>query len=333
MARLEWLVVSILLVAALPGCGQRSTPKEAAGTGVTAASVGLKIVAIDGPSATPSKGRIRCPLWYDRRDEVVLGSDRLVLSDDQAAQLRRQWTAFRARQTTTPPDALRQVPGVPTAASMPRPPVFLGYSGTNYFWGPGCALELQITDTGSSAAVISSGGLRLAEASVGNAQRYNLVDACSLDGTPPALCHFGLGGGAAYCSVYSAQVQMTPGASGAAYRSSPQSRDQNGPCPAMTIARGATKELWIQAVGGQPQIYSVVPELEVQTAQGTSTVSLPEFAGTMAFADTSQFSCYQLAGSSLVKAPDSVAIFPPRDPRSGLGDIGVGKWPTGGWCL
>ncbi len=336
MKRLGCLLASMVLLSALPGCGGRpvlqpqSTAPSAspAGTMRSARDLSLNVVAIDGPGSQ-ERGRIRCPMWIDRRDEVELASERLSLTGDQAAQLKQQWMAFRQLQTTAMPSVLRQVPGAPTSAPMPRPPVYPSYAGTNYFWGPGCALLLQITNTGSNPVSIMSSGLRLTSASTANGQHYNLVDRCSLEGTPPESCHPELGGGPAYCSVYSAQVLMAPGGASALYRDQPLSRAENGPCPSMTIGRRETKELWIEAVGVQPQIYAVVPELEVQTSRGTSTLSLPELAGTLAFADPSQFSCYKLVGSSFVEALDGEAIFPAIDPRTGLG-----AWRTTGvWCL
>lgn len=313
MARLGCLLASILLVVALPGCGQQpatATPLPA----ITVASAGLSIVAIDGP-ASKQKGRIRCPLWLDRKDQVVLGSDPLSLTGDRVAQLKRQWTEFDSGRTTGLPDALRQVPGAPSGPPMPRPPQYSDYGGTNFYWGPGCALELQITNTGVNRVLISSAGFRLAEPSIVNAQHYNLVDRCSLEGTPPENCAAQLGGRPTFCGIYSAQVRLAPGAAGNAYRDSPLSTDQNGPCPPMTIEPGSTKELWIQAVGAVAQIYDVVPELVVGTSSGTSTVTLPQLAGTAAFADPPQFSCYKLAGTSFVKAADGSAAA--SEPRAG----------------
>lgn len=347
--------MAVMLIAAAVGCGQPAPSARATSslsptrsvaptptptpTPMAPSSVGLNIVSVDGPTGGPPGG-IRCPLWSDRTDQIVLSRE-LVGSDTvPAGTLRQQGEAYwkptttGARNTSTPlPAGLRRVPGVLTSGPSGRPPTGSDLAGTNFFWGSGCSIDLQITNVGSAAVQIPVVGLRLTRRPEVNTQHYDLVDRCSVALTRPVPCFPQLGGGAAPCQLYTVQVQLSMGDAGAVFVDTPASAGVSGLCPLPTISPGATVELWIMAVSAQNYVYPVTPELTVQTKNGERRISLVDFSGSMAFASPEQFSCWKLQASAFIKALDGAAVLPPVDPKQGRFS-NFNSWQTAGvWCI
>src|SRR5262245_55894999 len=129
--------LAVVLIIAGVGCGQpapsakathsqsptRSVAPTATSTPMPMApsSVGLNIVSVDGPTGGPPGG-IRCPLWSDRTDQIVLSRELVGTDTVPAGMLRQQgeayWkpTTIGATNTSTPlPAGLRRVPGVLTS--------------------------------------------------------------------------------------------------------------------------------------------------------------------------------------------------------------------------
>jgi len=166
MNRIGAILAASLLATASAGCAQSATPGKAASPApsalttpetaasatpalVSADSVGLKIVSVGGPEGATRSG-ILCPLWIDRHNEIVLAFGGLQLSDAQVARLKQQAAAYWPNagpygSSALLPDGLRSVPGVVTSGPMPWPPPPSPFGGANYVYGPGCALEFQIT--------------------------------------------------------------------------------------------------------------------------------------------------------------------------------------------
>jgi len=337
-------LAAVGLMAVIVGCGGPapapgvSTTSPPTPSTVTPASVGLNVVSVDGPTGNPPGG-IRCPLWSDRTDQVVL-SPELVGSDSvPASSLRQQAGAYwglattGARNVVTPlPAGLRRVPGVVTSAPSARPPTDWDLAGTNWFWGSGCSLDLQITNVGSSAVQVPKAGVRLTRRPETNTQHYDLVDRCSLAITRPIPCHPQLGGGAAPCQLYTAQVQLQVADAGTVFVDAPASAGASE-CPVLTVAPRATVELWVMAVSAQNDIYPVTPELVVETSSGERTVSLVDLSGSMAFAAADQFSCWKLQGATFVKAIDGAGVLPPVDAQHNR-YANFNSWQTAGvWCI
>ncbi len=201
------------------------------------------------------------------------------------------------------------------------------------FWGPGCSIDFQITNVGAGPVQIPSAGFQLNGTPQQNSEQYNLVDRCSFTSPPLEPCYPQLGGGPAACQLYDAQVELSTAVAGTLFTDSPSSKAENGPCPTLTIAPGATIELYMDGASHAALVYSVTPVLTVDTQGGHYLVSIPEAAGTMAFGDPSQFACYKLQQGALMKALTGADVFPTTDPASGTAN-NFETWAKAGvWCL
>jgi hypothetical protein len=302
---------------------------------VSAASVKLNVVSVDGPHGKPPGG-IRCPLWIDRRDQIVFTA--VTLGQTQLSQLQTDWNNFVNAgglfDASKPlPTGLRRAPGAITSGLKPRPPIYTDIGGTSYFWGPGCSIDLQITNVGNAPVQIPAAGVLVSGTPERNTQQYNLVDRCSLTSPRPQPCHPQLGGGPVECQLYDTQVQLDNTQSNALVTDSPASRAEDAPCPTLTINPNATIELLIDAASHDSLVYSVTPVLSVDTQAGRYLVSLPDLAGSMAFADPAQFACYKLQQSTLLKALDGASVFPTLDPKSGNANSFESWQKADVWCL
>jgi hypothetical protein len=78
-------------------------------------------------------------------------------------------------------------------------------------------------------------------------------------------------------------------------------------------------------------IFSVTPGFVVNVGNGTEAFSMPQFTGSMAFASPSQFSCYKLQGTTLIKALDGAGVLPYVEDN---GDENFHGWADNSvWCL
>lgn len=354
MNRIGAILAASLLATASAGCAQSATPGKAASPApsalttpetaasatpalVSADSVGLKIVSVGGPEGATRSG-ILCPLWIDRHNEIVLAFGGLQLSDAQVARLKQQAAAYWPNagpygSSALLPDGLRSVPGVVTSGPMPWPPPPSPFGGANYVYGPGCALEFQITNVGRTVVQVPSVGFMLTRAPEPNTQHYDLVDRCSVVPQRPSQCHVQLGGGPVGCSVYNAQVQLHGTALPATFEDAPVAVTPTGTCPTLSIGPAATAVLWISAVSNSALVYSATPVMTVDTVSGRRHVALTELVGTLAFADPSQFSCWRLQGTTFVEALTGASAVPLIGPATDQFANFKGWDSAGVWCV
>jgi hypothetical protein len=313
----------------------------AAPTATTADAVGLHVVSVNGPMGQ-QPGGILCPLWIDRLQQIVVASSLLALSDSDAQSLRNQWAQVysldRWNLSKPLPVGVRRVPGAIVSESLPRTPPDPGYGGTTRLWGPGCTLALQVTNTSKHSIQIISADLQLANAPDTNDVHYNLINQCPLEPLLQAIgCGVQLGGGPTPCQVYIAPIQLVRHSAPFTFHGAPAAVNENRqPCPDIVIDPGATFELWIEATSSKALVYSVIPQLAVQTVGGPKTVALTDLAGIMAFAELSQFSCYVLQGSSWMKVMDAGSVIkPPLFPSQATISDSPGAWLQAGqhWCV
>ena len=301
---MKWALALPSFVFLLTGCGgpQAAHPSTSGHSPVptaaavttpnpTATPVPVSAAPILTPGAIPltvfslkpggqAGGTLTCPEW------VVLNSTRLSYTD---SELNEMANAFRIVANAglfpkTIPDTLRIIQGRPT----PLPKALATAS-------PDCAIFLQITNTGRGTVQIPEVGFLLTRDPEPNRDQYRLVEACSLQGSRQ-YCGPERGGGPTGCSVYVADVQLQTGGAGTAFTTSPKPARPDLQCPEITLGPGQSTEIYLTSSSSQPFVYQIEPILVVVTSSGKTTVAIPEFANTAAFAAPSQFICYQLSG-------------------------------------
>jgi hypothetical protein len=105
------------------------------------------------------------------------------------------------------------------------------------------------------------------------------------------------GGGPGDYSIYFASIQLELGEKNHVYSVVPGHEDpQNGThCGTLAIAPAAqvTQDITFSLAAKIPDnlIYSIVPVLTVDTAQGEQMLALSQLVSTLAFAGVNQFSC------------------------------------------
>lgn len=260
-----------------------------------------------------SETGFQCPdEWYGPSplalDQLVLTSDRLTYTQDEIAQMRSYTsgasTAYQALTTgATPPPTLRWVLG----GSMEEIPGTLPSNlsidsslGTPDM-KPSCGARLDLTNTGNSDIQISKVGVQVTESPQSNTYQYRLIDVCSFMSADQGQCTPAFGG-QDQCDEYRVDIQLGAGKKHAVFSGLPVPSDPS--CGPLTIAPDSTLFLIIQ-FSPTPEVQNnvidrITPLITLNTGQGEQTYSLPRLASTLAFANASQFSCYQLHGSTFV---------------------------------
>jgi hypothetical protein len=249
-------------------------------------------------------------------DQLVLTSSRTTYSPDEIAQMKayvgdpRTTTSTNTTSQgvlnggTEPPPTLRWVLG---GAISPIP-------GTSI--SSPCGAVLTLTNTGSTPIQIPKVGVQLKARPQQNSYQYRLIDVCSFlpqsQGQQENCAPTG-GGGPGACSAYFATIQLGPGEQNAVFSALPSHEDPayGIHCGTLTIAPAAQVQLYIDFsfAPNTPKslIYSVLPTLTVDTAQGNQTLALSQLVSTLAFAGVSQFSCYGLQGTTFVLVKPSTS--------------------------
>jgi hypothetical protein len=241
-----------------------------------------------------SKYGFQCPSSLDgvRENQLVLASDRTTYSQSEVAQMRASVTQYSGGAhflvgAATLPPTLRWVLG----GSMD---LFSEVGGT-------CGATLQLTNTGNTPIQIPDVGVQLEANPQVNTFSYRLIDVCTL-----ITCGPGPGGGPG-CNFYGAGIQLGAGEKNTTFSAVPSatSADTRADCGTLTIAPAAEVDLniYFSLALNTPKnlIYSILPILTVDTAQGEQTLALPQLVSTLAFASASQFSCYGLQGMAFVQ--------------------------------
>jgi hypothetical protein len=240
-----------------------------------------------GPGGQPSN--IRCPQW------VVFASDRRTYTDDEIKQMAN---FFINIGTAQPPSTLRWADG-----TLTDPKVSFGGSAS-------CTLALQITNITASTLQIPQVGWHVTGQPRPNSTSYALVEACSTEGTD-IYCGPQLGAGPTPCDFMEADAILD--GSGTDFLATPVGQDDNGnPCPQITLKPNQSVEVDMRVTSKAALIYPVEPEVAVVTTAGTTNVPVARLAGTMVFADPSQYTCSRLQGHAYAVSWSGAAAVDPR---------------------
>lgn len=246
------------------------------------------------------------------QDHLVLASDRTTYSTAEIAQMSAylaEANVFQNMPTNTPA-TLQWVLGGQTTLLPGTPPGFATVPDEN------CDTELTLTNTGNAPIQISSVGVQLQAPPQQNTYQYHLIDVCSFIAS--ACVYPGSGGGGS-CSVYYAPIHLGLGKQHDIFSAVPTGYTG---CSGPTLDPGTQIYLDMEFSPAeniqQNLIYSVVPVFTVNTTQGNQTVAVPQLGKTLAFASASQFSCYELQGTTftLEQAP-VFTLFPGPNPPAG----------------
>ena len=276
-----------------------------------------------------------CPLWFDRKGQIVMDNPRAVTD---AGTLKSEWLRYdlpsNLSQRSPLPTAMRVVPGAPVSLATNPSDLLQVDQGVV----PGCTAAVQVTNVGSAAVQISQASLVLSGPSAPNPRHYDLVDRCSLDGLAPVMnaCFGGHGALPGICLVYIAQFTLSTAAAGTRFDQriyAPGNDDKGHPCPGLTIGPGMTKEIVLNVTSRINLVYPVVALFTVATSTGSKLVAPAELTSTLAFGDLSQFSCWKVSGSQLVEGPSGATVFGLAEgaPSGSLDTDGLIR--AGAWCL
>lgn len=328
-----WSIVRLLtvgvLVILLAGCGTNSTAtttasstrqtnsgKAAPKATTTSAIPGLDLNAVNvhaqsGDLLVQSDHGFQCPYASLTPQDLetghlVLASDRTTYSQADIAQMSSYLASYVANGGVylknvlppTPP-TLRWVLGGEASPIPGLPP-----SGN-------CATQLMLTNTGNAPIQVPQVGVKLTASPQQNTYQYRRIDVCSPDFKVQYCPITGEGGGSG-CSIYDASIQLGTGAPDTVFSAIPTSA---GGCSTLTIPPTSQIELNITftLATNVPNnlIYSIIPVFTLDTTQGEQTLAFSQLASTLAFAAASQFSCYQLHGTTfvLLKSPAFVPVW------------------------
>jgi len=298
------VLLIILLVVLLTSCGPGTSTRST----TTSTPQGLPIAFDVADLHVQSDHGIQCYNHYNwtfptEHANLVLASDRLNYDSAEIEQMTKYVTAY--------------------FTSSPRPalPSTLSYvMGGAKLWADfigwiGCFEEITLTNVGKDAIQIHSMNVRLTAApQPNNKEQYRLIDVCSL--LPSSItekgCPGGRGGGQASYYYY----QLSPVSAGHVF--SPQEALIDATAPSNTMPNNLKSLLEpsdIEVIDllfdSSPStfIYSIMPQLIVDTSNGQQTINMPQLSGNLYFADNSQFSCYTLKGNTFVKVANRAGSF------------------------
>lgn len=187
--------------------------------------------------------------------------------------------------------------------SQSPPPPLAWAAGANAGTGPtdpGCLLAIELTNTSERTIQLLGFDMRLMSAPQPNTFQYREVDLCTLSGQGTATCPPppGSGGGPSGCSTYWPKILLDAGAVGTTYAAPSLGEDTTqGPCDS-TVAPAQTVDFYVTIYSTRPLVYDAMPELTIATSAGNQVVALQALESPIVFADTSQFSCLALQGTS-----------------------------------
>jgi hypothetical protein len=157
-----------------------------------------------------------------------------------------------------------------------------------------CSLRLALTNTSHNLIQIAGVGVQLTGSTHQNDYQYHLIDPCTL---PNLAC--GFGASETPCDQYFATIKLGLNSTSTVLSATPVGRA--GPsCGELTLNPGGVKALYVYFYSPSNLIYSVVPQLILDTSNGKNTLQLPQLMSRLAFAKGSQFTCYGLRGDTFV---------------------------------
>jgi hypothetical protein len=243
-------------------------------------------------------GGFQCPNdpLYPPTGNIVLAENRLTYTQQEITQM-ISYVAGTPKQNTLPPPTLRWVaggsitpiPGEYDTATVP------------------CGGWIDVTNTGNISVQIPQIGVQFTKSPIQNPYSYRLINFCSLWSSPEPNCLAGKGGNPT-CNIYSATIELGMGRTGLALAT-----PVNNPCGMLTLKPTALVRIFVDftlspGTSDNP-IYSVVPELTIDTISGKEVLSLPQLASKLVFASSQQFSCYKLQGTTFVLEDPSTLTY------------------------
>ncbi len=159
----------------------------------------------------------------------------------------------------------------------------------------GCYGEMDVTNIGKTTIQIRSMNVRLTAIPRQNTYQYRLIDDCSL--LPRQVpCQLGGTAGGTPGLYY---FQLSKGNIGQVYSSQNQVLFGQSPLGEITLNPSDSTEIYASFDSSPDNlIYTILPELVLDTPAGQKAIALPKLAGMLYFANTSQFSCYSLRGDT-----------------------------------
>jgi hypothetical protein len=262
-------------------------------TGVSIDEGGLHIDASNGiqcPTGAVTNGPPDNPgnlIGKYKANDLVLATSRLTYDSNELQQI--QQYAEAGAIGVQKPETLQWVLGGPTVTDTSRS-LYLRGNPINSI--DDCGLTLQITNTSQNILQIASVGVQLVADTQQNNYHYRLIDFCTLASD---ICIFG--GGPSPCDQYIATIKLGAGSTNAGFSTSTAGSET---CGELTLNPGDVKSLYVYFYSPQNLIYSLVPQLVVDTSSGPNTLTLTALTSTLAFANKGQFTCYGLHNDAFV---------------------------------
>jgi hypothetical protein len=262
------------------------------------------MMKVDGLSIQSTTNRgIGCPpdFYSDTPNTLVLTEDRLDYDVATVRQMQDYINSLprgplylnEGRPYSTPPDSLHEVLGSLIGNIN-------GWNLQNRDFG--CAGALTITNTGESVIQLTQVTTQLTAVPQKNNMHYRVINVCM-----PNTSHWG---GAPACpsrpqgraTLYQADFNLKMGATNTEfqgqlheYLGSPTTGQTGG----VTLQPQDSLSLILNLRSSENLIYDVVPKLIVDIAGEQRQIVLP--TSTLAFANSNQFSCYELQGTRFVE--------------------------------
>lgn len=301
-ARLAILVLALLLA----GCSASSAQGKRPHTSATptarhalATASATASAAGDTPMAQPQhmeyKGNgLYIETTLSCREYAVLATNRTTYDVGEIRALTDYTNSIQLYTDDENGDVVTLLPTIPEGPT-PKPPSTLALAT-----GGPCEAHIEITNTGSSTAIVERAGARLLADPRPNLYSYRLIDLCSMGhGGSNGYCNAYYGGGPE-CDTYSATIPLSNGSVGTIYSAEPISSDPTD-CPAqMNVPPGSSAVILDEAFSASNQIFSVALQLTVMTSDGEKTLTLSQPSSPLIFAADTQFTCYALQGATFV---------------------------------
>jgi hypothetical protein len=284
-------LTAVLFVALLAGCGPSSsgsannqTPATSTASPVGIGNSNIPNTNTEQPVDFPLAGLLHihfdgfsCPPSF--------APNTLILATDQ-----KNYDVGTIQQMANYIDALLPSSNGTTGSLPPLPAELSLVSGAQA--NLRCSGSLQITNIGNTTIQVSQINMKLAGVPRLNSYHYRSIDICSM---PIKLVRSGVcgppsGTGASQPLEYDFQFKMGE-----------VSQGQSASSFSIDPGQIATAFLTFVSSGTPGNfIYSVVPEITLNTQDVQSTFMLTQLSTTFAFADTNQFQCYTLQGDQFV---------------------------------
>lgn len=320
------IVVTTVLILLLVGCGtdinpsprathpQQATPSEMPSS-LSAHSISIDIAHMH----IFSKEGVSCINYPALGTSVFYGVDNLVLNgqrldyDPTEIQQMRSYIAAVYGSVRSP----STIPALPSTLLWVSGTTVSNYDGfRSNLLEDGCFGEIDLTNTGNDSILIQSIQMQLTAPPVRTnpSSQYRMVDICSLligteagTGCPPMA-----GGSSSVFEFF--RLKAAP--LGTVFTPRQQINDpqyQSGSDLLLDPDTQSTLPIFFYFNSLDGFSYSFEPQLILKTRNGDQqTVSLPQLATTVYFANLNQFPCYTLKGDSFVEMTSGITSDSPN---------------------